>query len=683
MLCSLPLLLCLPLRAVPSVMIYDIPKVSGITIDGATDDWGARGLRLDYLGQADGSVVAPKTFDARARLGWDERGLLLCVEVVDPSPCENPHEAYLFDKDAVEWFVATGLGLPDNIHAVIAPGTVPEFPHPRLHIYDQRTPALQAVPATLDYAAHKTPTGYVIEARLPWTCLQIAPTVGRELAVQLSVNNSDISDPKKPRRYQAMWYTRPGAFYDTAQMMRVRLAEAPSAPVRAFLAGDFTYVDRLPTGAWVAVSGRADLVGTPVEIRDGDRVLAQGVFTAEQGCARARIPLPLPPRAAPYGPLTAYAAGAPIAQGPLPELESVYRGLFADTPLVCTPAAAFTGEQLPRIDLLHAEAFRRSFGEYAVQVSYYNDRYVPVTRAAHNGRFGAVVEITAPGNLSRTEYLTLCRYPAGWVGVIGTATDFLRTQGVEIEKSPRTFAQLPTQPDAGPLLAAAYANRHGAHIRTRKDVLVQDRTWWYGLKKARHEAPEYALTLPPKYDPHRAQRWPLIVFLHGSGGGETLLANTVQHDPNFPFIILAPRSYREWWVPVNVKLMLDDVLAQYPVDRDRVYLTGLSMGGFGTWAVARDYPEYFAALAPVCGGGDPAWAPALKTLPVWIFHGEDDQSVPIKLGRQMAAALTAAGDKYVKTTFYPHVGHDSWNLAYADPQLYAWLLRQRRGKPAE
>ena len=116
--------------------------------------------------------------------------------------------------------------------------------------------------------------------------------------------------------------------------------------------------------------------------------------------------------------------------------------------------------------------------------------------------------------------------------------------------------------------------------------------------------------------------------------------------------------------------------AQYNVERRRVYLTGLSMGGFGTFALAAAYPDRWAAIAPVCGGGDPRQAGRIKHIPCWCFHGDRDEAVRVEHSRRMVAALRAAGGT-PKYDEYKGVGHNSWDRAYGTPELYPWLLEQR------
>jgi predicted peptidase len=123
--------------------------------------------------------------------------------------------------------------------------------------------------------------------------------------------------------------------------------------------------------------------------------------------------------------------------------------------------------------------------------------------------------------------------------------------------------------------------------------------------------------------------------------------------------------------------LLEHVQKSYHVDKDRIYLTGLSMGGFGTWRLACDHPEMFAAAAPVCGRGDPSKAANLVKLPVWAWHGVDDPTVPVQTSIEMVEGIKAAGGTKVRFTTLEHIGHASWQAAYQSQDLYSWFDRQR------
>ena len=195
----------------------------------------------------------------------------------------------------------------------------------------------------------------------------------------------------------------------------------------------------------------------------------------------------------------------------------------------------------------------------------------------------------------------------------------------------------------------------------------------------------YLLFLPKDYEKD-GRLWPTILFLHGAGErgddlgilGRIALPMVLEERDDFPFIVISPQCPRgQRWSNEFLITLLDDIIAGYRVDPSRIYLTGLSMGGYGTWNLAFEYPDRFAALAPVCGGGNRYLVSRVKDVPIWIFHGELDTSVPVVRGKEMFEALEKIGGN-LKTTFYPGRGHDCWHETYNDPILYEWFLQHRR-----
>ena len=210
----------------------------------------------------------------------------------------------------------------------------------------------------------------------------------------------------------------------------------------------------------------------------------------------------------------------------------------------------------------------------------------------------------------------------------------------------------------------------------------------------------YLLFLPEGYDATSDKKWPLMIFLHGAGERGTNLNAVAVHGPpklvkskkDFPFVLVSPQCPSSgWWTEEVVIGLLDDAIAKHKVDTNRVYLTGLSMGGFGTWAVGAKYPERFAAIAPICGGGDRIGVlvgsaqkkAMLKTLGVWAFHGAKDPVVALAESERMVEAFKKAGCTDVKLTVYPEAQHDSWTQAYNTPELWDWFLQHSRGEQAK
>ena len=157
------------------------------------------------------------------------------------------------------------------------------------------------------------------------------------------------------------------------------------------------------------------------------------------------------------------------------------------------------------------------------------------------------------------------------------------------------------------------------------------------------------------------------------------LPRVIERGNRLPFIVASPQCPTgEWWDADALGALVDEVEERHAVDPDRIYVTGLSMGGYGTWRLAQAQPERFAAIAPVCGGGNPTRASAIKHLPIWVFHGAKDEVVRPRESEQMVEALRAAGATEVRFTVYPEAGHDSWTVTYDNPELYEWFLAHRR-----
>lgn len=198
----------------------------------------------------------------------------------------------------------------------------------------------------------------------------------------------------------------------------------------------------------------------------------------------------------------------------------------------------------------------------------------------------------------------------------------------------------------------------------------------------------YAMYIPQAYN-QTNRDWPVILFLHGAGERGEMIDLVYRHGPikegllslAFPFIVIAPQCPSDsipagdaWGArEPDVLRILAEVTRDYRVDRSRVYLTGLSMGGFGAFQIAADHPELFAAVAPICGGGSPMRARDYRGTPFWIFHGALDTVVPAGRSREMYESMKAM-DQDVRITIYPDLGHDAWTRTYQSGEFYDWLL---------
>ncbi len=200
---------------------------------------------------------------------------------------------------------------------------------------------------------------------------------------------------------------------------------------------------------------------------------------------------------------------------------------------------------------------------------------------------------------------------------------------------------------------------------------------------------KYLLYLPDGYDDDD-DLWPLVLFLHGSGERGDDLESVKRNGPpmlveqgkDFPFILVSPQCpLGQRWDPMELSMLLNEIEKDYRVDTNRVYVTGLSMGGEGTWKLIMYEPYRFAAAATVCGRTGSAYLDAckLKNLPIWVFHGAMDDVVPLDESVRMVKALKACGNN-VKFTVYPEANHNAWTKTYNNEELYKWLLEHKLGE---
>lgn len=205
----------------------------------------------------------------------------------------------------------------------------------------------------------------------------------------------------------------------------------------------------------------------------------------------------------------------------------------------------------------------------------------------------------------------------------------------------------------------------------------------------RNVAMDYLLYLPDDFESKSEKQWPMLVFLHGSGERGNDLEKVKVHGPpkliaqgkTMPFVVVSPQCpSNSDWDTETLYALIKQVASRYQVDEKRIYLTGLSMGGAATWDLAMAYPNYFAAIAPVCGPVNrnyPAKITELKDLPIMAFHGAMDDVVPIAGAANLIKQLQDLGNP-AKLVIYPDANHDSWTATYENPELYKWFLKQER-----
>ena len=255
---------------------------------------------------------------------------------------------------------------------------------------------------------------------------------------------------------------------------------------------------------------------------------------------------------------------------------------------------------------------------------------------------------------------------------------------VAVYSSAQNLKEISPTPVAGSLVAMS------AQLPTPKQgggILPNQET----LDENKLEKVNYYVFQPSDESAKTEEGFPLLFFLHGigeRGDNVTVLKNfgpvkicaNPERAAKWKFFTVAPQCpATHFWSPAQLRVLLDKICDEFPIDRSRIYVTGLSMGGYGTWGMLASYPEIIAAAAPICGGGDPSKAEVMVKTPIWAFHGELDPLVPCDFSRNMIAELRKHGAEDAHITTYPGVGHDSWTRAYEEPELYEWLLSKKLG----
>ena len=698
-------LLCAALAAagmVPAApvqpVVYDIPRLDNITIDGKGDDWGTRGFRVEAMHDISQALYdSPRAdmSDAKVRLGWDARGLLVLINVVDVSPLEDDKLDSLWTKDSVELYMTSQLGGKDFFQLLLSPGVDGKHKAIRQYFYDLRTSeALKSVKLACSAARTKTANGYVMEVLLPWSNLGVTPAPGVTVGAQVMINDIDAQGAL----WHKLWYPKTGAAFFSDHMYSVRLAEAPSAPVQVQA---YCYQERYHRIV-VSAIGASEQLGKTLTVSEGDRLLGSAQMTAvDNERSKAEVLLPLTPDGPHYQTLTATIDGQQFTMDPTPiyfeRLKTIQRLQLNFTSYV------FHTVGFPGGDFADPSLAENLLGRYTLQISYYDASYHQVFSADTPGRYGALVEVTTESGTKFRRYVTLYRQPVDidWskrgAAISDSLLAKLKVPSRVISEQGQTAGEMrkalyedfTKQPESAVYLAGLAEIAAGSGpVSARTNARSRNSCWWYGLRKQLgiSETYPYVTLYPEGFGTDSRRRYPLIIALHGSG-----------QDPDFENFKQIHRQRVAGIYPHEISLYCRRALLAggRVVAGDGGCHAG---GGAGQragrcepclphrtehgrlWHLGNSLrlPERYAAIVPIAGGGDLKDAVQLKHMPVWAFHGADDQAVKVICTTDMVKAIHKAGG-HPKMTIYPGVGHGSWGPAYSDPALYAWLFQQQRG----
>jgi predicted esterase len=470
---------------------------------------------------------------------------------------------------------------------------------------------------------------------------------------------------------------------------------------------------------WMVVYGDLEFAGKSIEVREGERLMGEAQLLVEGETSSARLELPMPPIGKSYGSLTFWIEGECVGLTELPDADEERLKALESVELHFSPYV-FWGTEFPECEFEQPSLVEDLIGRHTIRTTFYDRDFQPVDSAESVGRYGAVIEIEAEDGRVFKRFQTLFRkpdpahgrrykprrpqtrmnhpmpiwygkagpFPLPLPGDMGIDPEVVREQGTTLVEYLRGTLEYAYWDDPWfpILLAGLHETAPGDGDLRRNSAWERDRRWWVELKRRTGDLHlPHLIYLPQEYDADPSRRWPLVLFLHGSYEiGDDLnkvreagLAKLAEKGQNFPFILVAPQSPKDdwFWSPYALNALLDEVVHRYRVDEDRIVVTGLSMGGRGTWVLAIEYPDRFAAIAPICGSiPEPGEAKRITEVPVWAFVGakDDDQSI-----QQFVDALREAGGN-VRLTVYPDANHDAWTPTYAAPAFFEWLLRHRR-----
>lgn len=685
-----------------SVDKFDIPLVEGVAIDGKLEDWAGRGLSIEVLAAARTERRRVDEFDAKARLGWDEDGLLVAFDVTDKTPVESERDTELYTHDSIELFAATRPGSNDSVQFITSPGMDPKYPEPRQRFYDKRsTLALLKSTPPLVYARKPVDGGYRFEARLPWALLGTAPKIGSELGLQFYINDSGADGDKR----KLIWFPQDETHRYSSQMHLVRLSDRASPRVTA--ATITRYLG--PHRAELELAMITNATDT-VRLTDGSATLTKTQLELQGRLGTAKLKFDAPLDGKPPRPLVLADSHGAILRVWQPDRSALRQKILGSLKVVALPAV-FDGDSFPGFDLADWGAGEQLLGEYKLNTRFYDANHQLVDKPTKAGRYGAVVDVVSPQASTERRYVTLFR-TAGkthwWNDRMSPAVELPASVGISrltqkrqaailgglFLKSIERAAYFADEPAI--TLAHLYElGESAAPAGPHQAAYQANNAWWHEQRRQLGDLRpyKYLVHLPPGADAPNHELYPTILSLHGAGElGDDLgmvshvgpLQKMRKNPDAFPFIVLTPQcpaNSRGWDVHLLADLVLE-ASKTYPIDPDRLYVTGGSMGGFGTWAVAAAHPELFAAAAVVCGGGDDEDASKLVDMPVWVFHGDDDQVVATERGLELVRALRKRRGR-VRFTLYHAVGHDAGTPTWQGDELYTWLLEQRRGKPKQ
>ncbi len=475
--------------------VFAVPRIEGLSADGAASDWGEAGFRVDIMADKRGKAIAPQDFDPKFRLAWNDDALFVLATVRDDTGVEGGGNS-LYEADSVELFIADAVGSANTYQLIATPGLDPRKERQQ-KLFDYRQKADTMAKLKVEVAVAKTADGYVMEVALPWENLGIRPHMGMELGFQVYINDSD-AEGEGP--LSTIWFPRDNTSEDSSSMHRIRLGSKPTAPwtMHASMRLDDAYFKS-------TIVASAELAGRKVTIVHGDRTLGSAVLNEADGRSAATTRFLLPPLGEQWTAVDVLIDGKRVSFAPLPPT-AFARAKATMAQEIRFDPYCFASKRLPAGDFAQPLLAERLLGPYEIDITYYDAEFNPVTTAEKVGRYGAVVKVTPAAGEPFYRFRTICRIKAGlprWWSMdgnislempsqLGFPTGAFARQGPSAEMSQKNMFRdwiLETN-SAAVLLAGLYetassmATASGPRTYTRfNDAWARDRQYWVTLKR--------------------------------------------------------------------------------------------------------------------------------------------------------------------------------------------------------
>lgn len=663
----------------PAPPVFDIPRLqSAILVDGTPDDWGDAGLRTGPLLDPENETPAGG-FSASARVAWDDRGLCILVETSGGFGVEANNPGALFEASGIEIFASPNHfnGAPPAeprvvLQPILASGRDPRHPQARCYIYDNRPQELIAsAPAACEFAAKHSEDGAIYEVRIPWSQLGLAPREGLALGLQIQANDADETQ----RLTQLRWNTAPG------KGQALRLAGTGGSATTGTATASYELPDR------IRVIVRADSHST---VRVASAEATAEAKTDANG--QATLHLPLPKWGEAGSPIrVSDATGKAFAWIELPDATKFRHAHLESMPLTFSGDNVFAGEEFPPLDPLPGEAASSLIEPGSLRVRFFNRDGEECQRADQPGRHFAIVSLTSKGGKEISRRIDLFRSKEDIDPYLSRPDDQLAAAaGIPAPKTDadrRLFDLIRKNvfDDFKKRIFNRAATLSALHERDDRPVRVMTARLnaWYRLDKKQGtvEPVRHLALLPPDHADHPGKKWPVVVFLHGTGWNQegSALKEPIrkfwERQEDRDFILLQPLAPRGTsWVPDQLMDWLEKTLPAVGGDPSRVILTGFSMGGIGTWNVACAYPDRFAAFVPLASVGEHGPPDAAAGRPLWCFHGDMD-AMPFEPAKEWTERLRElAPSTDVRFTLLENTDHTNTSgRVYSRADLLRWM----------